>query len=176
MEESGKKFFEEQLKAEININVKTKSAIQWLKGMGGLLSGGLIVKGIIVFVAANSWNPAGWTVAAATVAATLVTALALAVWNVIDFALSLFDSEYKKRQQKKAIDETVKEFEKTLRTALNKEKNNLLDQKKSENGVIKVKISKLVTVLEMQKEILAGFKNFLQQQKLYVIEGEMFYG
>lgn len=82
---------------ELNINIDNGINVP---GLIGALAGGLLML----------WNPAGWAVLALG-AATALVGVAKAVWG-------FFDSDYKKAQQRKAVDSNLSDIESTLRRAL----------------------------------------------------------
>ncbi len=168
MEEFSKKIFEDKLKMEMNINIKTKNDIKWLSGISGVTG---IVTGSAVLIAATGGTAI--PVLAIVVAVMGVVSGILAVWDSVK---CFFYDKYKKQQQKKSADENIKEVEKVLKRELETWKKHALQEETRKNHKIKEKINKTVIAIKQQKDTVFGFKKFLYQQRMSIHKGEMFYG
>ncbi|ETD23495.1 GTPase [Helicobacter macacae] len=90
-----------------NLNINIDSGIdKW-----GLVSVGAGVAGVLVtMTVANLWNPAGWAAASALVITALVASVASLVLGAYKSVRKAFSDDYKKSQQRKAVDENLRKI------------------------------------------------------------------
>lgn len=98
-------------------------------------------------IAANLWNPAGWAAASAAVIATVIISAGTIIFGTWKSVGKIFSSNYKKSEQRKAVDENLRkicqnskeqvyksiknEIDKNLKPQIDKIQNSLQDSVKT---------------------------------------------
>ena len=123
---------------------------------GSILGGGVIA--YLAFTAGNIWNPAGWTLATLGIA---LSALAV----VISFGKSIykfFDSDYKKSEQKKSINDNLDKIVENIKPKIMQKINPIsIDFSKMVNKII----DELEDIVNQRKLINQDIKNILKELK-----------
>lgn len=127
-----------------NLNINIGSGID----KAGLIGAGIgAVSLTYMIIAANLWNPAGWAVASAAVIATVIISAGTIIAGVLKSIWKIFSSNYKKSEQRKAVDENLRkicqnskeqvyksiknEIDKNLKSQIDKIQNSLQDSVKN---------------------------------------------
>lgn len=90
-----------------NLNINIDSGID----KAGLVGAGIGAVGLTYMViAANLWNPAGWAAASAAVIATVIISAGTIIFGTWKSVRKIFSSNYKKSEQRKAVDENLRKI------------------------------------------------------------------
>lgn len=129
---------------DTNLNINIDSGID----KAGLVGAGIGAVGLTYMViAANLWNPAGWAAASAAVIATVIISAGTIIFGTWKSVGKIFSSNYKKSEQRKAVDENLRkicqnskeqvyksiknEIDKNLKPQIDKIQNSLQDSVKT---------------------------------------------
>lgn len=127
-----------------NLNINIGSGID----KAGLVGAGIgAVSLTYMVIAANLWNPAGWAAASAAVIATVIISAGTIIVGAYKSVRKAFSSNYKKSEQRKAVDENLRkicqnskeqvyksiknEIDKNLKSQIDKIQNSLQDSVKT---------------------------------------------
>lgn len=127
-----------------NLNINIGSGID----KAGLIGAGIgAVSLTYMIIAANLWNPAGWAAASAAVIATVIISAGTIIFGTWKSVGKIFSSNYKKSEQRKAVDENLRkicqnskeqvyksiknEIDKNLKPQIDKIQNSLQDSVKT---------------------------------------------
>jgi len=150
-------------KIELNINIKDKNITGEVISSIGAVVGGVL--SVVFFVS----NPVGWIV--------LIGSGLIFIWNLIKMIRALFDDEYRKSQQRKAVDENMVKVESNIMTSI---KENLKEADRVlRSGIENIKCEMMNTIdrVKIMNKILLNAKSSLTKlAKDVKKEGGIFYG
>ena len=152
--ENYSKFNFGEFDSKFTIDLKIDNGINGYGLFGSILGGGVIA--YWAFTAGNIWNPAGWTLATLGIA---LSALAV----VISFGKSIykfFDSDYKKSEQKKSINDNLDKIVENIKPKIMQKINPIsIDFSKMVNKII----DELEDIVKQRKLINKDIKNILNE-------------
>ena len=154
--ENYSKFNFGEFDSKFTIDLKIDNGINGYGLFGSILGGGFTA--YWAFTAGNIWNPAGWTLATLGIA---LSALAV----VISFGKSIykfFDSDYKKSEQKKSINDNLDKIVENIKPKIMQKINPIsIDFSKMVNKII----DELEDIVNQRKLINQDIKNILKELK-----------
>ena len=154
--ENYSKFNFGEFDSKFTIDLKIDNGINGYGLFGSILGGGFTA--YLAFTAGNIWNPAGWTLATLGIA---LSALAV----VISFGKSIykfFDSDYKKSEQKKSINDNLDKIVENIKPKIMQKINPIsIDFSKMVNKII----DELEDIVNQRKLINQDIKNILKELK-----------
>ncbi|MGJ0319255.1 hypothetical protein NG767_10980 [Aliarcobacter cryaerophilus] len=154
--ENYSKFNFGEFDSKFTIDLKIDNGINGYGLFGSILGGG--VTAYWAFTAGNIWNPAGWTLATLGIA---LSALAV----VISFGKSIykfFDSDYKKSEQKKSINDNLDKIVENIKPKIMQKINPIsIDFSKMVNKII----DELEDIVNQRKLINQDIKYILKELK-----------
>ena len=152
--ENYSKFNFGEFDSKFTIDLKIDNGINGYGLFGSILGGGFTA--YWAFTAGNIWNPAGWTLATLGIA---LSALAV----VISFGKSIykfFDSDYKKSEQKKSINDNLDKIVENIKPKIMQKINPIsIDFSKMVNKII----DELEDIVKQRKLINKDIKNILNE-------------